>query len=136
LKGQKRGFTLVEIIISIGIISIAFYTLISVFGDTTFKNVGSQQLLTAEFLAEQAMEEFTAEGKDWNTDLISREATGFGGEFSDFYNRVNVVCVDLSDLNQPAAVQPTNYKRIEVIVTGEALSVPIKLVTLKVRYNP
>lgn len=132
---MRKGFTLIEIIISIGIIAIAFYTLISVLGDVTFKNVGSQQLLTGTFLAEQAMEEFTMEGKDWNTQLVSRAAASFGGDFSDFTYKVDVSYVDLNNLNGTAAVPPTNYKRITVIVTGEALDIPVILTTLKVKYN-
>ena len=134
MKNRQSGFTLVEIVISIVIVAIAFYTLIIVLGNVTIMNVGNQQALKAAFLVERVMEEFTVEGKDWNNDYVSRETESFGGDFTNFSNKVDVYYVDLNDLNGCAIVPPTDYKRVEVIVTGEALDVPIKLVTLKVKY--
>ena len=132
---KNKGFTLIEIIVSIVVISIAFYTLISTMGGVTLRNVDSQQLLKAAFLAEQVMEEFTMEGKDWNTQLVSQETQSFTGDFSVFSYKVDVHYVDLTDLDGTAATPPTDYKRVVVTVTGEALQSPAVLTTLKVKYN-
>jgi len=92
-------------------------------------------VLTGSFLAEQAMEEFTMEDKDWSTDYVTQETVSFGGDFSNYTYRVDVEYVDLDNLAGKAVAPPTDYKRIEVLVSNEAMNIPVKLTTLKVRYG-
>lgn len=130
---KKQAFTLIELVISIAIIALSFYTLINVLSHSLFKNTNNQQTITATFLAEKAMEEFIAEDKSWSN-LTTVETTSFTGDFSKYSYRIDVEEVDPSDLNQEASSPPTDYKRIEVLVTGEGVGVPVKLITLKTNY--
>lgn len=126
----KKGFTLIELVVSMIVIGIAFYGLMSVLSDVTIKNTSGQELLKAGFLAEEVMEEMMMEGKDFSTEVLDVSLQSFSAPFSGFSYSVDVEYVNSSNLNL-STTEATDYKRIEVTVSGEAVSYPVTLVTVK-----
>lgn len=57
---NKRAFTIVEVILSVVVISIAFYSLIGVFSLVASKSVDSETAVTASYLLQGKMDEAVA----------------------------------------------------------------------------
>lgn len=69
LTKNERGFTLIEIIASLVLISIILLSFINVFVQTTKTRVASEQIVTATYIAQQEMEKFYAYSKKHTFDL-------------------------------------------------------------------
>ncbi|MBI5699931.1 type II secretion system protein [Candidatus Saganbacteria bacterium] len=127
---RKTGFSLVELIIAVVVIGIAFYALISVFITVAPRNVNVEDITKATHLAFEKMEETTVKPF---TSVASVSATSFTGDFSNFQYQVimNYVTSSEPDVLAPGA---TSYKRVKVRTWG-GLSGTVELVTLVTTYE-
>ena len=111
---QRRGLTLVETVIGLTIIAIAFYSLISLFISILPRTAQVETLNKKAYLAQEKIEEFLA--RDF-TAITSVGATSFSGDFSNYRYRIDVAFVASTELNTPSP-GPTNYKNVKVKVWG------------------
>ncbi|MFH1829275.1 MAG: type II secretion system protein [Pseudomonadota bacterium] len=124
---NKRGFSIIELVLVIAIVGIAFGGLSVVLSNTTKSNIDLDLANTAIFLAREKMSETMA--KDFAS-IVAVPNTNFGGDFNSYNYQINVDYVDSSDLNT-AVVGPTSYKRIVVTVSATGWSGNITLNNLK-----
>lgn len=124
---KKQGFTLVELVVSLVIISIAFYAVISVFITVAPRNINIESLSKATYLSNRILEETMA--KDFNS-IASVSATNISSPFNNFQYQITVDFVTTSEPDS-VSVQPTPYKRVKVRVWGGigAQSEVVNLVT-------
>lgn len=127
---SKRGFSLIEMIIAIVVIGIAFYALISVFITVAPRNVNVEDITKATHLAFEKIEETTVKSFPG---IDSVGATSFTGDFSQFQYQV---IVDYVTSSEPDVIAPgaTDYKRVKVRTWG-GLSGTVELVTLVTTYE-
>lgn len=105
-----KGFTLVETVISIVIIGIAFLGLIAVMTGV-FTNATRDEVMTvAAMLAKGEMERVTAEGFS-----VTADSGTYGGNFSDYSWEIIVSAVPVSIASDAGMTQ---YKQIEAAVTN------------------
>jgi len=108
---KRFGVTLVELIISVVIISIAFYALISVFSQVATSSVDTQTYLTVKWLAEGKMEEaqeryknrdpydgtvvvdwtcFDNDGSDPDIPLPATDLLNYPGRFAEYFYKITM----------------------------------------------
>lgn len=122
---KKRGFTLIEVIISIIILGVILTPFSAMVANIIRQNVYSQAQATAAALAEGELERVT----NLRFSAVSAEApAAFSAPFSAYTHAVAVDYVASSDLNTPV-VGATDYKRVQVSVNN-AVSGTITLTTL------
>lgn len=123
----RRGFSLIEAVLAIVILSASFLGISYLLSNTTVHNIDLDISNTAILLARDTMVETKAKKFDYISDIST---TSFGGDFGDYSYQVEVDYVDASDLDTPVA-GPTVYKRLTVTVTATGWSGNIKLYGLK-----
>jgi len=109
-KDKTRGFTLIEIVIAIVILSIALGTLLTVIANVTQQTVVPEFLNGASYLAERQFEQVTNRRF---ADVVSQGWTSFTGNFSDYAYQLNVGPVPVSLAADPGMTQ---YKQVEITV--------------------
>jgi len=122
-KVQIDGFTLIEVILTIIIISIAVLTLVSSISFTTSRGLNAEVMSTAQQLAQERMEELIARkrasGYGFSPDLdIGTTIVTLTGAFASYTRTVEICNVDAA-LGGPDCAAPDNgsgYKRITVEV--------------------
>lgn len=121
---------MVELIITMLIIGIAFYALISVFITVTPRNVNLEDLTKATHLAFGKMEETAVKPFPG---INSVAATGFTGDFSNFQYQI---IVDYVTAAEPDVVAPGSsaFKRVKVRTWG-GLSGIVEITTLVTTYE-
>jgi len=114
---MKRGYTLIELIISIAIIAVCIAGIASVYQNVLMGGVRGKIRSTACALAEEKADEvlrlgFSGIGSDGPTD--------FSTPFGDYSYEVDVIDVQPPDLDTPVD-PPTNtgYKNVTVSVTHD-----------------
>jgi len=127
-EGLKLGFTLIETIMAIVIISILFYTLIAIFVTIIPRAVKLENIDKRIYLAQEKSEELLA--RSFAT-IPNIAATPFSGSFSNYYFKADWTYVASTELNTPV-VGPTNFKRVKISVWGgsENNSPTIEVITL------
>ena len=111
---QEKGFTMIELIIAIVILSIAIGTLGVVIANMTTQAVLPGVLNTSTQLAEQEMERVSG----LRFSAIANEAsTSYTGNFSAYSYQVTVSAVPVALANDPGQAQ---YKQVQVTVTHTA----------------
>ena len=123
----RKGFTLIEVIIAITILGVAFLGLTHVVVSTTEYNIDVDVTTQAVLLSRDVMA--TTMAKDFD-DISDVSTVSFGGGFNDYSYSVDVEYVDAANLNTPVA-GPTDYKRIVVTVTANGWAGTISLYNLK-----
>jgi len=124
---KKKGFTLIELVMTVVIASIAFYALLTVFINTTYQSVNLEALGMGLYLANGKLEELS--NRSYGS-ITSEALSSFGGNFSDFSGLVEVDYVTAEALDVPVVSTIESYKRIKVIVIPPSIEV-ITLVTDK-----
>ncbi|KAF0134135.1 MAG: hypothetical protein FD145_891 [Candidatus Saganbacteria bacterium] len=127
---RKGGFTLVELLIAVGIMGIAFYALISVFFSLAPRDINARSLTIGAHLLNEKIDEATV--LPFNA-LASQGVAAFPAPFDNYYNQVVV--------NYAATAEPdnttetiTNYKKVKVTVWGPELN-SIEANTLATTYE-
>ena len=127
--GSNGGFTLIDAVLAIVIITASFMAMGSVISTTTMQNVDVDMSSTAILLARGKMAEVMA--RDFDS-IATAAQTPFSGDFAGYSSAVNVSYVGAADLDA-AAGGPTDYKKVEVVVTHGAWVGAIRLFDLKVK---
>jgi len=128
LNHKRAGLTLVETAIGITIISIAFYAIISIFINLVPRAMEAEKIHVKVFLAQERMEEYLVR----SFSAITNEApANFGGDFSLYWNRIEVAYVNPDNLNFPIT-GTSEIKNVKVKVWGGTATAAgtIELVTL------
>ncbi|MFA4874722.1 MAG: hypothetical protein WC690_05220 [bacterium] len=129
MRRSKNGFSLIEAILATVLLAASFMSISYLLSNTTLFNVDIDVSNIAILLADQKMEETTAQ--DF-TNIANVLPTSFGGNFANYSYEVIVDYVDPSNLNA-SVVGPTDYKRIKVDVTAGGWSGKITLYDIKTK---
>jgi len=116
---NKRGLTLLEIIIIIAIIGLAVPAILTAFARLVATGADAKTVQIATNLASQEMEQMI-KGKKF-VNIVSAGQTDYTGDFSQYNYQIIVEYVNPSDLNTPVA-GPTDFKRVKVVVTKDNLA--------------
>lgn len=125
---KKNGFTLIEMVIAIVVISIAFYSIISVFMSLSPKNVNMEDFTKAANLSNRVMEETLTKNY---ADIVSQPAANFSAPFQNFRYLINVTNVSTADLNVP---DDSPFKKVDVFVWG-GLGATVEMTTVVATYG-
>lgn len=128
-SGRQNGFSIIEAILGIVIISSCFLSLVNVMTDSTLANIKIDFLSTSVLLARGKMSEVMA--KDFDS-ISGISDISFGGDFSNYNYSIIVNYVSPSDLDA-AATDPTDYKKIIVSVSLAGRPDTINIANLKVK---
>lgn len=129
---MKKGFTLVELVVVLVLLSVGLVTLLLVLRNASVSNATAHIITVANELGEGKIEEILADRKTQGFDYIKNlnyptedPVTGFNS----YMREVDIYYVDLSDLDTP--VIDSNYKRVEVSVNSKGGVEPaVKLITI------
>jgi type II secretory pathway pseudopilin PulG len=114
LKRKRAGLTLIETVIGVTIISIAFYAIIAVFINLVPRTVEIENIYVKSYLAQERIEECLTRGFA----AVTNEAPAlFSGDFSHYWNEIITEYVSQNDLNTPQA-EASNFKKVKVRVWG------------------
>ncbi|MFA6169233.1 MAG: prepilin-type N-terminal cleavage/methylation domain-containing protein [Candidatus Margulisiibacteriota bacterium] len=127
---MKRGFTLVELILSISLLAIVMYSLISIYITTGLKGSSIEIYVVAQTLAEGKMEECLIRSFDL---LIDQAQTNYSGDLSQYSSQITITYVASSDLNSNVA-GPTDYKRVAVFIRHPKLGDPVEFDSIRSNY--
>ena len=127
---MKKGVTLVELIISIVIMAIAFYALINVFTTIAPQDVDVRSLTVGTHLLNEKMEEVMLKNY---TGLATQAATSFNSPYNDYKYQV---VLDYVTSSEPDVVSGTDtgFKRVKVRVWGLKLNT-LEVVSLAATYE-
>lgn len=127
---SRSGFTLIELVVALAVVSIAFYAIISVFATVAPRNINSEDLSKSTYLANRIMEETTAKNF---AGILSVSATSFSSPFNNFNYKI---VVDYVTTAEPDVVSgsPTPHKRIKAQTWG-GLSATVEVITLVSTYG-
>lgn len=130
--GMKKGMTLIEVIMTMVIVAIAFYALVAVYATLSRRNVSIETINEKLYLAQEKMEEYLA--LPFNSVVTVNTTTIESANFRDYKYQILVTTVATSDLSTVVASSP--FKKVQVKVWGgqtEASST-IELDSLAVSY--
>ncbi len=115
---NRPGFSLIETIVGLVVVSIALYLLIAIFINLAPRTARVETIDKKAYLAQEKMEEYMS--RDF-TQITSRSATAFTNGLSNYSYRIVVTYVATSDLN--AAVPLSPFKSVKVQVWGGPVDV-------------
>ncbi len=130
---NRHGASLIETIVGLGVIGIAFYLLASVFINIAPQTAKVEAIEKKTYLAHEKMEEFLARSFSQTT---SQAATACSGAFSNYNYQIVVTYVATNDLNT-AVAGPTPFKKVKVRVWGGPLdqAATVEIAALAVTYE-
>ena len=111
---KRRGLTLIETIVGVSVIAIAFYMLIAVLVNLAPRTARVETINKKIYLAQEKTEEYLARRFD---QAVSLGPAAFPGSFGNYQYQVVVSYVATSELNTPVG-GPTDFKNIKVKVWG------------------
>jgi len=118
LNKNRKGFTLIEVVISMVVIAIIMYSVIAVFITAGVRGVNVEVFTVAQSLAEGKMEEVMALPFD---SIQQINATPFLGDLNAYHYQVEVDYVDANNFEEPSLQPQTDYRRIIVTITHPKL---------------
>jgi prepilin-type N-terminal cleavage/methylation domain-containing protein len=127
---MKKGFTLVEVIVSMVIIAIVIYAGIAIFITSGAKGANVEIFTVAQCLAEGKLEEAMA--KDF-ADVASVAETSFSGDLGSYSWEILSSYVSGEALDT-AVAGATDYKKIQVMIRHPKLGNPIQLESIRANY--
>jgi len=127
---KKNGFTLLEVMVALSIISIVLISIYKLHADTLRMNQMTRFYSTAPLLAQRKLTEM----KTNTLEELSSDSGGFGENFPDYNWRVTISDVESDVLGSAAE----NLKKIDVTVTtkGTELSYDLRTYWSLWRLNP
>jgi prepilin-type N-terminal cleavage/methylation domain-containing protein len=130
---KRRGFSLIEMVIGMAIMGIAFYLLISIFITITARTATVETINTKVYLAQEVMEEYLTRNF---SQLVDVAATNFPGSYSNYRYKIGVTYVATGELNT-AVGGSTPFKNVRVSVWGLTPSVfgTVEIVSLMATYE-
>ncbi|MEE8638345.1 MAG: prepilin-type N-terminal cleavage/methylation domain-containing protein [Candidatus Margulisiibacteriota bacterium] len=127
---NKRGFTLVELIISIVVIAIIMYAAIGIFVASGAKGVNVEVFTVAQSLAENKLEQAMAQ--DFG-DVTDEAEANFSGDLNQYSYEIVMDYVSGEALDTPVG-SPTDYKKIRVLIRHDLLGAPTSLESIRANY--
>ncbi len=127
---KRSGFTMVELVITVIVIAIVMYAVIAIFVTSGFKGVNVDVFTVAQSLAEDKLEEATAQTFDEITDEAQ---TNFSGDLDDYSYEIEVDYVSAEVLDTVVA-SPTDYKKIQVRIRHDQLASAVSLEAIRANY--
>lgn len=127
---NKKAFTLIELIVSVVIIAIAFYSLVVVFVAVMPKNISVEDSSKAVYLANKLIEQTTAKAFG---DVSSSSVANFPSPSNKFSYQLVVDYVTIAD-PEVVSASPTELKRVRAKVWTSSLST-IEVRTLVASYE-
>lgn len=131
LTKNLKGFSLVEVIVSLVVIAIIMYAGLAVFITSGAKGVNVDVYTVAQTLAEDKLEE--AMVQDF-VDVTSESETSFSGDLSNYTYEITMDYVSTEALDI-AVGSPTDYKKISVLVRHPQLGRPTSLESIRANYD-
>jgi hypothetical protein len=125
---------LIELVIGLMIMSLAFYSLIAVLMLAAPKTAKVENINKKIYLANEKLEEYSARSF---SQAVSGETTGsFPGNFAAYNYKVNVTYVHPRNINTTTR-EVTYYKKVRVLVWGGNLDATktVEVVTLMTSYE-
>jgi len=127
---QQQGFTLVESVITLVVLGLVFYAVLSIFITSNVKSVNVEIFTVAQSLAEAKIEETMALSF---LSVTNESSTAFSGELSNYSYEIVSDYVSTEALDLPV-VYETDYKRVQVLIRHPQLDNPTTLETLVTNY--
>lgn len=127
---MKKGFTLIETIISIVVIGIAFLGLLAVFTGVYTNAVYDDAMTITTMLAKGEMERAIGLGFASVSDQNRDSPLAFSGNFSNYSWQIRVDAVPIAIADDATM---TNYKQVEARVTN-AIAGSVSLKTIVTNY--
>ncbi|MBU0672071.1 MAG: type II secretion system GspH family protein [Candidatus Margulisbacteria bacterium] len=127
---KKKGFTLVETIVSTVIIGIIMYAVMAIFITANVKGANVGIFAVAQSLGEGKMEEAMA--RDFGS-LASEDQANFTGDLKPYSYKIVANYVSAAALDLPVTFV-TDYKKIAVIVSHPQLGSPVTLESIRANY--
>ena len=127
---EKKGFTLVELVIAIVVIAIVMYAVIAIFITSGVKGVNVEVFTVAQSLAEGKLEQKMA--MDFG-DISNEGWTNFTGDLSGYRYQVAVNYVSAEALDVPVGYS-TNFKKVRAIIGHDKLANPTSLESIRANY--
>jgi prepilin-type N-terminal cleavage/methylation domain-containing protein len=130
---SRRGFSLIETVIGLAVIGIAFYLLASVFINLAPRTARVETIDKKTYLASGKLEEFLTRSFSQTS---NQAAAAFPAPFSNYNYQVVVTYVATGDLNT-AVAGPTPFKNVKVRVWGGPLdqASTVEITSLVVSYE-
>jgi type II secretory pathway pseudopilin PulG len=111
---SKRAITLIELTMSIVVISICLLSVGLIYHSVLTKNISIQSMTIATSLAEEKMDEVLRLGF---SGISNDGPTAFADPFTDYTYQVTVINVQPTDLDTSTGATETGYKNVAVNVT-------------------
>lgn len=128
---KRNAFTLVELAISLVIISICVFSVALMYQQASYGSFNIEVITVATALAEETMDETLRLGY---AGVSSYSPVNFPVPFDSYSRQVDVHYVNPADLNVYVDPLQTQYKRVEVTVIHNAATVAV-LTSLVTNYN-
>jgi len=122
-----KGFSLIELIISIVVISICAISLATMYQEASRGSYKTEATTVATILAEDKLEETLMDGY---SGVSSVGSTAFDSPFGDYTYQVTVNYVNAADLETSVDPTVTDYRTIEVQVDHAAISHSVTIKSL------
>jgi len=131
LNKHRKGFTLIEVVISMVVIAIIMYAVIAVFITAGVRGVNVEVFTVAQSLAEGKMEETMA----LPYALIQPAAGDFDVDLSAYHYQVEVEYANADNFDIHAPAPETPYRWIQVTITHPKLEEGITLQSVRANYQ-
>jgi prepilin-type N-terminal cleavage/methylation domain-containing protein len=112
--GVKRGMTLVEVVMAMVIIAIAFYALVAAYATTSQRNINVETINEKLYLAQEKMEEYLT--LPFASIVTTSPSPFASANFTNYNYRIVTTLVATSDLTTSVGSSP--YKKVQVMVWG------------------
>jgi prepilin-type N-terminal cleavage/methylation domain-containing protein len=133
-NSSRSGMTLIEVIMALAVIGIAFYTLIAIYITLAPRDIRIENINTKLYLAQEKTEEYLPRNFG---QIVSVNPTTFeSASFRNYNYQIAVTYVATSDVNT-AVAGPTPFKNVKVRVWGGPIdkTASVEITTLVATYD-